>query len=463
VSLRRACLLLFFGVALVYCLSPVVTNSDSYLVVPTAVSIVHERNLDVDEFGNVPDVAAHYAFTEANGHHLNEFPWVVSLFAVPAVLVADIGHAIGVGPGAEQLVRRDEMGLMQLITASLLTAAAIVAIAVLVYERVGGEHARRLRMAMLVAVVVALGTTAWSVASRALWQHGPSILFLTIALVAVGRLLRPEETRARRPPWLYAGAAGATLAVAFAIRPTNALALAGIAVLLLVVRRSAVLPFAAGVAVVLVPWCIVTALAYGQLLQPYGSANRLTLHASYLEALAANVVSPGRGLLLFSPVALLAVGGVIVAIRRSRLDGLLVVSAAVVVLQWLVVSAYGENWVGGHSFGPRFFTDVIPFLVLLALPAVEAIADLPAGGNRVVWLGLTTLLVVVSIGVHAQGGVLRAAQCWNIEPVPVDVDNSRVWSWSDPLLTRGLRRVLEGAPVFQGCDERVRAGATTSQ
>lgn len=460
-SLRRACVFLFFGVALVYCLSPVVTNSDSYLAVPTAVSIVHERNLDVDEFGNVPDVAAHYAFIETNGHRLNEFPWIVSAFAVPAVLVVDAGHAIGIGPGAEQLVRRDEMGLMQLLTASLVTAAAIVAIAVLAYERLRGDSARRLRIAMVIAVVVAFGTTAWSVASRALWQHGPSMLFLGIALIAVGRLLAPDETRRLRPPWVYSAVAGAALAVGFAIRPTNALALAGIAVLLLVVRRDALIPFAAGAGALLVPWCVITAITYGQVLQPYGSANRLELHADYLEALSANIASPGRGLLLFTPVALLAIAGIVVAIRRSRVDGLLVVSGVVVVVHWLVVSAYGENWVGGHSFGPRFFTDVLPFLVVLALPAVEAIVDLPAGTSRAVAGATVAILVVVSIGVHAQGGMLRAAQCWNIEPVPIEVDNSRVWSWSDPLLTRGLRRVLSGTPVLEGCDDRVRAGATS--
>ena len=38
--------------------------------------------------------------------------------------------------------------------------------------------------AMLVALAFAFGTSAWSTASRSLWQHGPSMLLLGLALLA---------------------------------------------------------------------------------------------------------------------------------------------------------------------------------------------------------------------------------------------------------------------------------------
>jgi len=257
--------------------------------------------------------------------------------------------------------------------------------------------------------------------------------------------------------------AGGSLAIALTIRPTNALALVAVGVWLLVTRREVILPFAAAAGTMLVPWCIVTALGYGELLQPYGSANRLSIHDQYLNALSANLVSPGRGLFVFSPIALAAVAGVILAVRRRTFDGMLLVIVAVVVPHWLAVSAFGDNWVGGHSYGPRFFTDVIPFLVVLSMPAVQALADLPAGRSRTAWLSVAAALAVVSIGVHAQGGVLRAAQCWNLEPVPIEVDNNRVWSFSDPLVTRGLRRLLSGAPVLERCDAPLRSERAPSQ
>ena len=462
-SLRRACVFLFLGVAFVYCASPVVTNSDSYLAVPTATSLVHHGDLDLDEYDDVPRITAHYAYVPADGQHLNEFPWVSSLFAVPAVLVADVGHAIGIGPGADQLVRRDEMGGLQLASAALLTAAAVVAITVLAYDRLRGDTRRRLRWAVTIGIVVAFGTTAWSVASRALWQHGPSMLFVAIGLVAAGRLnVREGEPRARLP-WAYAVVAGASLAIALTIRPTNALALAAIGAWLVVTHSHVIVPFLAAVGSVLIPWCIVTTLGYGELLQPYGSASRLSLHDEYFNALGANLVSPGRGLFLFSPIALAAVAGVVLAVRRREVDGMLGVSLVVVIAHWLAVSAFGDNWVGGHSYGPRFFTDVIPFLVVLSVPALQALSDLATGRSRTAWVSVAALLAVLSVGVHAQGGVLRAAQCWNLEPVPIELDNDRVWSFSDPALTRGLRRLLSGAPVLEGCDVALPSARIPSQ
>lgn len=449
-SLIRTLVLLFVVTVAIYGISPVVTNSDSYLVVPTAVSITHDGDLDIAEYTDVRPVREHYGFVETNGARLNAFPWAVSLTAVPAVLAVDAAHEIGIGPGADALVRDDETGGIQLAMASIITALAAVAIALLSYLRLTGTPRRRRAVAVGIGIVFALGTTAWSVTSRALWQHGPSMLAIAIALIAAQVIVhQASDDRQRRRAAMVLGAA---LVLACAFRPTNVVAAAVLGVWVVSAHPALRRPFLVAAGAVAVPWLGVTWIVYGAPIQPYGSASRLSIHEHYLEALAANLVSPGRGLLIFSPVVVLAIVGAVLVLRRRALRDALVVSALVVVpLHWLVVSAYGDNWVGGHSYGPRFFSDVLPFLVVLSIPTLQAMLDLPTSVARTAAWAITAVLCAWSIFVHAQGGTLRAAQCWNATPVAIEDDNARVWSWSDPLFLRGVRRVVAGAPITAAC------------
>ena len=123
------------------------------------------------------------------------------MFALPAVAVVDGAHALGVGPGTRALIRRDAMGPLQLVSAGVTTAAVVAVIGLLAFECLNEELRRPRRTAVAVAVVFALGTQAWSTASRALWQHGPSLLFLSLAVLMAVRLERPEQgaTASRTP------------------------------------------------------------------------------------------------------------------------------------------------------------------------------------------------------------------------------------------------------------------------
>jgi hypothetical protein len=83
------------------------------------------------------------------------------------------------------------------IVASLTTALAVAFVALTVTQGTG-----RSRDGMLVAVLLGVGTGAWTVASDSLWQHGPNMLF-----VALGSYL------ASRARWTGAGLAFGALAL----------------------------------------------------------------------------------------------------------------------------------------------------------------------------------------------------------------------------------------------------------
>lgn len=58
-------------------------------------------------------------------------------------------------------------------------------------------------------------------------------------------------------------------------------------------------------------------------------------------------------------------------------------------------------------------------------------------------------MIVASVAVNAEGGVLRSTTCWNGphgSSAGIDQDPARVWSWSDPQFLTGFRS-LSNLPV----------------
>jgi hypothetical protein len=107
--------------------------------------------------------------------------------------------------------------------------------------------------------------------------------------------------------------------------------------------------------------------------------------------------SANHGVLLWTPVLILALAG-LARLIRDRRD--LVVLGVVVVAFYIVVACY-QNWHGQSSFGNRFFVSLTPvFLVGLAVLADAAVR---AGRGRVMG-ALLVVLVWWNVGVAFQWG-----------------------------------------------------------
>src|SRR5262249_17706220 len=150
----------------------------------------------------------------------------------------------------------------------------------------------------------------------------------------------------------------------------------------------------------------------------YYRASRLYFGV-FWTALAANLISPGRGLLVYVPV-LLFVGYLLVCYRRELVFPRIVVMAlGVIIFHLAVMSSFGHWW-GGYSFGPRFSTGLVPWFVVLAILGVQA---------RCVWLrkhatkddGLSrklepfwgALLLLIGVTINGLGAADRRTQVWN--------------------------------------------------
>jgi hypothetical protein len=264
-------------------------------------------------------------------------------------------------------------------------------------------------LSLLAALLLALGyglcTCAWSVSSQIPIQHGPAELFL-----AMGTYFFLKKTK------YSAVFAGLAYSAAVACRPTCFLVIAALALWLAVKDRKSLLGFCLGalpIGLLLVfyswhtfgdPW------APGQLLVGSRVAMGKTGSADlwqtpFFVGAAGLLVSPARGLLVYSPVVLVAFWGMGRVWRdRNWTDWRPLTLAA---LALFLPAAKRFDWWGGWSYGYRLIMDAVTLLAFVAIPVVAAVA---AKRWRMAVVGA---LAAWSIGVQAVGAFAYDVSSWD--------------------------------------------------
>jgi hypothetical protein len=435
-----------------HALSTNATPFDSRWTVPTSVSILRQGNTDLDEYLPLLERDSFYGIecisaTGARvfpvrsvtdcpgGRFYNFYPVAVSALVTPIVFALESGVAAAQSllapiaartPGSVRraFLQGDLVGgsaIVELIIASLIVAVASVVMLFVAREFLP------LSQSFLVAMVFAFCTSAWSTGSRALWQHGPSMMMLSLGILLLLRAARGVRSIA---------ALGVVVALAFYIRPTNAVAVAAISVFVLVYHRKHFPLYLAGMALVSLGFTAYNIAVYGNLLAPYslvrrGAAGGLALHSAFLEALAGHLVSPARGLLVFTPLFLLAIGGMFLTPPGETARRMRPFLIAMLIGHWLLISSF-EQWSGGHCYGPRYFSDMTPVFVWFLIPVL-----LRAGRRG--FAASFAILAAVSFFIHYEGATQWSCMLWNVSPVNVDSHPERIWDWKDPQFLRGIR------------------------
>ena len=316
-----------------------------------------------------------YWLTRTRDHELASFyPVVTPLLVAPLYLPAFVwldAH------GWEQPHVDRVAELMEKLAASILAAAAS-ALVFLMLRREGNPWRLPLTLAF------AFGTNTWMISSQALWQHGTGEFLIVLAMLLV---LAP-------PNVLRTILIGAICVLVAANRPPDALIAAAIG--LFVVWRSwrSVAWLSAGAVLPLAALLYYNVGFMGELAGGYGVVSPPSnFFQGNLFGLAGLLVSPSRGLLVFSPFLVFVVVGLIQRLRCPKTRAFAVALSLAAVAQIVLYALC--DWRAGVAWGPRWLTDLLPILIWMLAPAPLVLRPLARG--------VFIVLIVLSVGVQAVG------------------------------------------------------------
>lgn len=319
--------------------------------------------------------AAYWMIHTRRGQLAGLYPVVAPLLVAPLYLPAVLwlnSH----GWRQPQIDRAAEV--MEKVSASLVASIASLLMFFLLRRE-------RNPWALPLALAFAFGTDTWMISSQALWQHGSGELLVALALLLATARASPART----------GLLGLVCVLIAANRPPDALIAGAFLLFVVWTRKREALWLLAGAALPLAGLLYYNLGFIGNLVGGYAGAAGAGSHFFHLELLGLPglLVSPARGLLVFSPFLVFLPVGLIRRLRTPSSRELAAVLSVAVVAQLFVYSQ--ADWRAGASWGPRWLLDLAPIMVWMLAPAPLAL--------RARARGLLIALMVVAVGVQAIG------------------------------------------------------------
>jgi hypothetical protein len=443
---------------------PPLWERDDYFVMHWKERLFDRTARDFFEAGKLEYIGPRYYIVESRhkGVFVSTFGPVPALFALP-------------GAALFRAIDPDFWGHMALrASVAKLPAAALVAACALLVLHIALRFTGRYR-ALLLAVTYGLGTCAWAVSSQNLWQQTVNQFLL---LWGVFHFLGARERR------LHAVVSGVLFGAALSCRATGLIPIAALCTYFFLRDRKSLVPFLLGTLPFPIAVGIYNLHYFGN---PLSFAQELVGHTIAIEktgspdlfstpllkGLRGLLVSPSRGLLIFSPMLAVAFYGAYRIWKDPKAEALrpLTVAAGIIMLmqcKWF-------DWWGGHAYGYRPWLDVVPLLVVFMAPIIDEVTEgrarMAAYGGLLAW----------SIFVQALGA-FSYDRSWNLRlmymvrvpgtatPVPFtseeaaqrraaathgqvlgwsycDVDlrycRQRLWSWRDNLIAYQLENFAQ--------------------
>ena len=370
-----------------------------------------------------------YYTAKSHGHLMSRYPIMTAVAVTPLYVLP----ALWLSRQSPPLYPLSHVFFLLVDTMEKLSASLIAALSGAVLFLALRRIASR-SVSVVVALIYGLASNTWAISSQALWRQGLAELCFAFLLWVLFRL--PDLPSA--PFWV-----GLALAVATANRPEEGILI--VPFLLYFGRRHwkktplFLAPLGAlGLLVFAynryffgtVLGVYVTGQVRGQI-PGTGSGAYIALLASLPVGILGSLVSPSRGLLVYTPWTAFAFWGAARVWKGKSPDWsrpLLVTLATIGVAQLL-----GAPWWGGWGFGPRYSTDLLPFLAWFLVPVWPSIRARTA--LRLVF----GAAVAIALWVEVVGAFYYPEGQWDGWPVSVDLAPQRCWDWSDNQVLRSWK------------------------
>jgi tetratricopeptide (TPR) repeat protein len=256
------------------------------------------------------------------------------------------------------------------------------------------------------AIGYAFGTCVYSTSSQGMWQHSATALFLASAIFL---LTRPKSV-VSDAYWI-----GAAMAMATLSRPTLGIAAVALGAQWLWTDRPrfiryaiAGLPFAAFLLACNNAF-FGAPLQFGQTVLVDHAFEKTGVAKIWqtptLVGLSGLLLSPSRGLFVFSPFLLFTGVGIYRCWRENSWIWMRWMSVAVAGM--ILVEAHHFDWWGGWSYSYRHLVDLSPMLVTLILPVIDDVR------RDVRWRGIFAGTLLLSVAMQIVGVTANDVWRWN--------------------------------------------------
>ena len=350
----------------------------------TAWSIIRHGSLDLRYYPEMESYVGRGLLKRSDGAWVTMRP-LGSVFAVMPV-IAPLALFHEQPPGGNTMLQLGKL-------AGALSVAFAAAFFFTVCRRVAPKAA------WPATILFAFGTCLYSVASQAIWMHGPAAFWLCCALYFL--------TRGKASAYDMA-IAGFALGLAVVTRPTTGFFAAATGIVLLIQGRWRNLAgLMLGGVVPLVFLCWLNWVQFGDPIKGGYAHDQWNAPPPFWVGFFGLLIAPSRGVLVYSPALLLLPLGIWRLVRPPDVEncnpwrGLLAAWLLAAVVTLLFYARWWD-WSGDWCYGPRFLCETMPALCLVFALGYEKLRSRWSRGAA--W-GLIALSLVVHVaGVFGSKG-----------------------------------------------------------
>jgi hypothetical protein len=426
-----------------------ITSGDTVPNTLLAFNLLENHTLHFDNLrqATIPSAVAPYFFIESQRGHLTSlYPIGVAIVTFPLYLLfylyLKLAHIpVNLMDGSFDSYR---------LWFEKLAAVTIAALSVALFYTASRSRFSR-GISFSTTGIFAFATNTWVTSSQGLWQHGASSLMLLSAVVC----LLKANVIPRQHGVMWLGMAGLATGLLPAIRPTSGLLAIALLIYVFATHRNCSIPFLLGLCSA-IPGLAWNLYYFGNISGGYsgllGDIYRFT-PSQLIESFIGLLISPSRGLLIFSPILLFGIPGLVNLIKlRHQRDIQLWICLAMGCLGIFTAYCFYTIWWGGHCYGPRYMTDFLPVMCyVLNFPLMQgARLNYPWWDEVPHCSLLLSVVLVFSLWVQVVGAFGLAAgtagrseatpNFWN--EVPIDLNQQKLWDWQDNQIRRHTISVI---------------------
>lgn len=347
-----------------------VTSGDAVPAMLLPWAILDGHTIVLDDFTGfiITQWSDHYFVVVEQGHLVSTTPIVTPILAVPFYIPV---YFWGVLSGKSVVDFSDTFIFMTGYCMKFAAVTIAVLSAVVLYlllKRLFDEH-----WAFILSVCYGVCTSTWTISSQSLWQHGTAELLIVCCYYLVIRNIDHRESSNLL-------GIGALSALVFFNRPSDAILLLPIVYYTIKEKVWQAIP---AFVIVGLPFLLYNLYFFSSIFGPYQSALKPSTFAAtsgitatssgsslsfagYLGDIIGHLANFNLILLLYIPLSILAIVGIVYVLKQEKLTGIYrEFHLAMILSLFLYMVFFGLfNYGSGWGYGPRYWTDAMPIIVL---------------------------------------------------------------------------------------------------